>query len=122
MPPVERSITVSAPYFTASFSFFTSSADRGVRGGTDVGVHLALAGTDPYRSKLVWLMLAGMIIRPRQPPPSLATRADLRFATWAIFGHHALTGVASERHWPYGTQLQARMICGATDSGVDIWP
>ena len=25
-PPVERSITVSAPYFTANFSFFTSSA------------------------------------------------------------------------------------------------
>ena len=48
-----ESITVSAPYFTASFSFFTSSAASDALGENDVRVHLALAGdADRHRLKV----------------------------------------------------------------------
>ena len=84
---MDSSITVSAPYFTASFSFFTSSAASEAFGEAPMlafTLHL-LAMPIAIGSRLVWLMLAGMIIRPRATSSITSDSGRFsRFATWAI--------------------------------------
>ena len=81
-PPVERSITVSAPYFTANFSFFTSSAASDAFRDAPMlafTLHL-LAMPIAIGSRLAWLMLAGMIMRPRATSSMISDSG--RFSHW----------------------------------------
>src|SRR3954447_22891492 len=65
--PVERSITVSAPHFVAQRIFSTSSS---IEDATALLPMLALIFTRKFRPMIIgsdsgWLMLAGMMARPR---------------------------------------------------------
>ena len=86
-PPVERSLTVSAPYFTASFSFFTSSAASEAFGEAPMlafTLHL-LAMPIAIGSKLAWLIFAGMIMRPLATSSMISDSGRFsRLATWII--------------------------------------
>ena len=86
-PPVERSITVSAPYFTASSSFFSSSLTSLALGEAPMlafTLHLE-AMPMAIGSRPGWLMLAGMIMRPRATSSITSDSGRFsRFATWAI--------------------------------------
>ena len=101
-PPVERSITVSAPYFTASCSFATSSSRSEALGEAPMlafTLHLE-AMPIAIGSRLGWLMLAGMIMRPRAT--SSITSDSGRFSRLATIGHllgdHTLAGVMHLRN------------------------
>jgi len=65
-PPVERSITVSAPYLTASLSFSTSSLISLALGEAPIlalTLHLEAIPID-IGSRFKWLILAGIINLP----------------------------------------------------------
>src|SRR6266850_5567049 len=66
-PPVERSITVSAPYLTEYSSFSSSQAISLVTAEFPILELILHLDATPMHigSRFRWLMLAGMIIRPR---------------------------------------------------------
>ena len=79
--PVERSITVSAPKWTAVCSFSNSRVDVAGDGRVaDVGVDLGRGGdADAHRLQPLrrWTVLAGMTIRPRATSPRINFRLEL---------------------------------------------
>ena len=83
-PPVERSITVSAPYFTEYCSFSSSPSISDVTAEFPMlELILHLEATPMHiGSRLAWLMLAGMIIRPRAT--SERTSSGDRFSRLAM--------------------------------------
>ena len=91
-PPVERSITVSAPYFTASFTFTSSAASEALWPPMLAFTLHLLAMPIAIGSRLV-LMLAGMIMTPCHLFHDQRLRRFSRLATGHFLRHHALAGV-----------------------------
>ena len=86
-PPVERSITVSAPYFTESRSLATSSSMLEVTAEFPMLELILHCDATPMHigSRLTWLMLAGMIMRPRATSARISSGATFsRRATYSI--------------------------------------
>ena len=86
-PPVERSITVSAPYFTEYSSFSSSSSISDVTAELPMLALILHLDATPMHigSRLVWLILAGMIMRPRATSARISSGDRFsRRATYSI--------------------------------------
>jgi hypothetical protein len=86
-PPVERSITVSAPYFTEYRSFSSSPSTSDVVALLPILALILHVDAIPIAigSSAAWLMLAGMIIRPRATSSrTVSAVSRSRFATYSI--------------------------------------
>src|SRR6476659_6168266 len=83
-PPVERSITVSAPYLTEYRSFSSSPSMSEVTAELPILELILHFDATPMHmgSRFLWFQLAGMIIRPRATSDRTSSGdKDSRFAT-----------------------------------------
>src|SRR6266581_1996458 len=105
--PVERSMTVSAPHLVAQRIFSTSSS---IEDATALLPMLALIFTRKFRPIIIgsdsgWLMLAGMMARPR----ATSARTNSGVIGFSIFDFRFSIGSEpawrkprSFRHWAFG--------------------
>ena len=100
-PPVDRSITVSAPYFTEYCSFSSSSSMFEVVAEFPIFALILHLDATPMHigSRFAWLMLAGMIIRPRATSARTSSRRQFLAPgdILHLFGDDALARVVHLR-------------------------